>query len=242
MSFSPKNILIIGAGHGLGLGLAKEALKRYPQANIFTTYRREEKASELLSFSIHSKKIDPLKEEEVEKFCEELDTLDLVINAVGMLQTENNFGPEKSLRDMDLSYMTKIFQVNTFVTPLWGKYLKRKFSRDNPSIFSTLSAMVGSIDENKIGGWYSYRASKTALNMYLKTMAIEFERAHLKTTVVALHPGTTRTELSQDFLSGIKHQIWTPETAASNILNVLEGVVNEGGYHFLNWDGRKILS
>ncbi len=239
MNLSPQNILIIGAGHGLGLALALECQRRYPQASIHTTYRRAEKASNLLNSGLVSTKLDPLNETEVESYCEDLPQLDLVINCVGMLSTEN-FGPEKSLRDINIEQLTEVFQVNTFVTPLWAKHLKRKFSKDTTSVFATLSAMVGSIGENEIGGWYGYRASKTALNMFLKTMAIEFERSRLKTSVVAIHPGTTKTELSENFLKGIQHKVWEPAGAAENILNILEKCPGEGTGLFKNWDGRTI--
>lgn len=156
-----------------------------------------------------------------------------------MLEGES-FGPEKSLRDINIDNLTQVFQVNSFVTPLWAKYLKKKFSKESPSIFATLSAMVGSIEENEIGGWYGYRASKTALNMFVKTISIEFERSRLKTSVVAIHPGTTKTELSQNFLKGIKHKVWEPKGAAQNILNVLEKCPEEGTGLFKNWDGRTI--
>lgn len=237
MTFSPKNILIIGAGHGLGLALAQECQFRYPQAKVITTFRRREKADSLFASGLETYQVNPLLEEEVEVFCKELGQLDLVINCVGML-ARVELGPEKSLRDINIDHLTEVFQVNSFVTPLWAKYLKKSFSKESPSVFATLSAMVGSIGENEIGGWYGYRASKTALNMFLKTISIEFERSRLKTSVVAIHPGTTKTELSEKFLKGVQHQIWEPEGAAKNILNVLESCPNEGTGLFKNWDGR----
>lgn len=239
MNFNPQNILIIGAGHGLGLALSLECQRRYPQAKIHTTYRREEKASHLLKLDLASTQLDPLKEAEVESFCKSLPQLDLVINCVGMLSNDE-FGPEKSLRDIDIDQLTHVFQVNSFITPLWAKYLKSKFSKETASVFATLSAMVGSIGENEIGGWYGYRASKTALNMFLKTISIEFERSRLKTSVVAIHPGTTKTSLSENFLKGVQHKVWEPEGAANNILNTLERCPIEGTGLFKNWDGRTI--
>lgn len=239
MNYTPKNILIIGAGHGIGLALALECINRYPKAKVHGTYRLKEKAQGLLSSSIEANKVNPLVEEEVEDFCKSLTHLDLVINCVGKLSASEK-GPEKSLRDIDIEHLTEVFQVNSFVTPLWAKYLKTKLSKETPSVFATLSAMVGSISENEIGGWYGYRASKTALNMFIKTIAIEYERSRLKTSVVAIHPGTTRTELSENFLKGVQHKIWEPDGAAKNILNVLESCPQVGTGLFKNWDGRTI--
>lgn len=241
MNFQPQSVLIIGAGHGLGLALALECQSRYPGAKIFTTFRLLEKASELINSDLVSKQVDPLNEDQIKTFCEGLPQLDLVINSVGMLSNEN-FGPEKSLRDINIENLTHIFQVNSFVTPLWAKYLKKKFSKNDNSVFATLSAMVGSIGENEIGGWYGYRASKTALNMFLKTISIEFKRSQLLTSVVAIHPGTTKTELSSNFLKGVQHKVWEPSAAAQNILNVLESCPSEGTGLFKNWDGRTIAN
>lgn len=240
MTMKVKNILVIGAGHGLGLGLVKECLSRYEGGEVFATYRLPEKAQELLALSVNTFQIDPLSEESVADYVKTLPQMDIVINCVGVLHN-NDFGPEKSLRDINIEHLTTQFQVNSMVTPLWGKYLKRSFSKDTASVFATLSAMVGSIGENEVGGWYGYRASKTALNMFIKTMAIELERSGHKTSVVAIHPGTAHTDLSRPFVTGVKHKVWQPQEAASNILKVLEACPDEGTGIFKNWDGRTIL-
>lgn len=239
MTFGPNRILVIGAGRGLGFALVEECLRRFPQAEVLGTYRRRDRAQQLLKSSASSFQIDPINESEVAEFVDKLGGVDLFINAVGVLHDEV-VQPEKSLKDISIEKLTYEFQVNAFITPLWGKYLKKKLSTETPSVFATLSAMVGSIGENEIGGWYGYRASKTALNMFLKTMAIEFERSRLKTSVVGIHPGTTYTGLSEPFLKGIKHKVWEPDQAAQNILNVLVNCPKEGTGLFKNWDGRTI--
>lgn len=236
---SPKKILIVGGGHGLGLGLVSASKKRYPDSQVFVTYRRFEKAGELLSLDVSASQVDPLIEEEVSRFCEEHDQFDLVINCVGFLHDEET-KPEKSLRDINIDDLLKNFTINSIVTPLWAKHLKSKFSKSDDSVFATLSAMVGSIEENGVGGWYGYRASKAALNMFIKTIAIEFTRSRLKTSVIAIHPGTAFTELSKPFSGGVKHKIWEPAEAGENILKVLESCPEQGSGLFKNWDGRKI--
>jgi NAD(P)-dependent dehydrogenase (short-subunit alcohol dehydrogenase family) len=184
-------------------------------------------------------KLDPINEIEISAFCEGHAQFDLVINCVGFLHDQET-QPEKSLRDINIADLQKNFLINSIVTPLWAKYLKRKFSKTDASVFATLSAMVGSIEENQIGGWYGYRASKAALNMFIKNIAIEFERSRLKTSVISIHPGTTHTDLSEPFSQGVKHKVWQPVEAAENILNVLESCSEEGSGLFKNWDGRKI--
>ncbi len=239
MTLSPDRILIIGGGHGLGFALVEECLRRFPQSEVLATYRREDFALPLLNSKATRFKIDPLNETEVEAFCRDLGQIDLFINAIGVLH-DDKVQPEKSLKDISIEKLTYEFQVNAFITPLWAKYLKKKFSQSTISVFATLSAMVGSIGENEIGGWYGYRASKTALNMFIKNISIEFERSRLKTSVVAIHPGTTHTELSAPFLKGIKHKVWEPNPAANNILDVLLDCPEEGTGLFKNWDGRNI--
>ena len=243
MNLRPQNILIIGAGHGLGLALTQECKKMFPTSSIFTTFRRKELSSELMKQDVSKGQIDPLDELKVQNFCESLPQLDLVINCVGTLELEINekiVGPEKSLKDINTDNLVEIFKINSFVTPLWAKFLKSKFSKENPSVFSTLSAMVGSITENEIGGWYGYRASKAALNMFLKNIAIEYTRSRLKTSVVGIHPGTTRTKLSSNYLKSVKHKVWEPNEAAKNIIRVLTSCPAEGTGLFKNWDGRTI--
>lgn len=242
MIFSPKKILIVGGGHGLGLGLVQACLQKYPESKIIVTYRRKDKASELTTIShpnLQIENLNPIEEAEVKEFCQTIDSLDLFINCVGMLDGEG-FGPEKSLKEINVKNLAEVFQVNAFISPLWAKYLKSKFSRETESIFAALSAMVGSIEENQIGGWYGYRASKAALNMFMKNISIEFKRANLKTSVIAIHPGTTETELSKKYLKGVSHKVWKPKDAAFNILNTLEVSREEGTGLFKNWDGRKI--
>jgi NAD(P)-dependent dehydrogenase (short-subunit alcohol dehydrogenase family) len=242
--------LIFGGGHGIGLSLVKNLLSDVK--NVWVTYRKLDQAQELLRLkdqyhdSLHLFQVDPLKEKELESFFAELkeglkgDKLDLVVNSIGLLQTELG-GPEKSLREISLEKLVQVFQVNAFVTPLIAKHLKPFFSKSTPSVFATLSAMVGSIGENEMGGWYAYRASKTALNMFIKNIAIEFKRQGLKTSVVSLHPGTTKTQLSEKFIGGIKHKVWEPEETAKNLIKVISTIPPEESGLFLNWDGRTIL-
>ncbi len=237
--FTPRSALVIGGGHGLGLGLVEAIKNRYSDIEIFVTYRDEAKAGKLLLLDVNATKLDPLNEFEIVEFCKCHEKFDLVINSVGFLH-DSETKPEKSLRDINSADLLKNFSINSIVTPLWAKHLKSKFSKKEVSVFATLSAMVGSIGENELGGWYGYRASKAALNMFIKTIAIEFRQSRLKTSVIAIHPGTTHTELSEPFSKNIKHKIWGPVEAANNILNTLEGCLEEGSGLFKNWDGRRI--
>ena len=241
-----KNIIILGAGHGLGFALLEEALNKCPAAKITGTYRNKNHAKDLLDLNKSESRLrvlnySPLDEDSIFPFSEYKDfPPELVINSIGMLHSKD-YGPERSLRDINLKQLTEVFAVNSFITPLILKELRPILKRDSHFIFTSLSAMVGSISDNRLGGWYSYRASKTALNMFIKNASLEFKNSgYRNSSILAVHPGTTETELSKPFLKGIKHKVWQPDGAAINILNTIESAANEGSGLFKNWDGKSL--
>lgn len=230
-----KTILILGAGHGLGLGFVRSALK-FSEANIIATYHNPAKANELLNINderVTPIQLDPLNEVEVEKLAKELSNIDLCINTIGFLHNEQ-YQPEKSLRDINVDQLVHSFKVNTIITPLILKHLKNKFT--DSSAYLVLGAKVGSIADNQMGGWYGYRASKTALNMILKNISIEFKRSKKGIRVLCFHPGTTETELSKPFLAGIKHKVWEVQEASDNLIKLIEKVYPENELFYF-WDG-----
>jgi len=144
----------------------------------------------------------------------------LVIDASGILQGEG-LTPEKSWRDLDIAQMTRAFAVNAIGPALLMKHFLPLLPRQGRSVFATLSARVGSIGDNRLGGWYSYRASKAALNQFMRTAAIELGRRQPAALCVALHPGTVATSLSAPFVkAGLDVQ--TPEQAAERLLDTIE--------------------
>lgn len=229
------NCLIIGAGHGIGFAIVENLMKS-KSCNIQATYR--DSAKNMLSQIEHERIItyqcDPTNEAELTKVSKNLEKVDLLINCVGILGPQGK--PEKSLRDIDISKLEETFRVNSFVTPLIAKVFKSKLNES--ASFVTLSAMVGSISDNHLGGWYGYRASKAALNMFIKTISIELGRLNKGYKVLAIHPGTTETDLSKNFLSGVKHKVWSPKGSAENILKVIED--NKANGQFYNWNGEII--
>jgi NAD(P)-dependent dehydrogenase (short-subunit alcohol dehydrogenase family) len=230
-----KTILVLGAGHGLGLGFVKSALK-FSEANIIATYHNATKAAELINLN-HERvtpiQLDPLNEAEVQTFAKEINNIDLCINTIGFLHNEK-YQPEKSLRDINVDQLVHSFKVNTTITPLILKHFKNKFT--DLSAYLVLGAKVGSIADNQMGGWYGYRASKTALNMMIKNIAIEFKRSKKGIRVLCFHPGTTETELSKPFLAGIKHKVWEVEEASDNLIKLIEKVYPENDLFYF-WDG-----
>ncbi len=228
-----KNVLIVGAGHGIGLGLVQSLIDQFPQAQVFATYRNEERANELLKTSALTKQLDPSNEVELYEYFKTLPDFDLVICTIGALQK-----PEKSLRDISVESLSEAFKVNAAIPMLICKHAKARLNKTSENNLIFLSAMVGSISDNQIGGWYGYRAAKSALNQLIKTASIEYSRAGYKTKLAVIHPGTTETDLSKAFLGNVKHRVWTPIESARNILNVIRELKSTG--EFKNWDGTTI--
>lgn len=146
----------------------------------------------------------------------------LVIVATGLLHADDN-GPEKSLKDFDPAWLARNFAVNAIGPAIVAKHFLPLMPRTGKSVFAALSARVGSISDNKLGGWYGYRASKAALNMLVRTLAIEDKRRNDRGIVVALHPGTVDTALSRPFQGNVQPgRLFDTERAALQLLDVIE--------------------
>lgn len=146
----------------------------------------------------------------------------LVIVATGLLHAGDD-GPEKSLNDLDPAWLSSNFEVNTIGPAIVAKHFLPLMPRTGKSVFAALSARVGSISDNKLGGWYGYRASKAALNMLIRTLAIEDKRRNDRGIVVALHPGTVDTALSRPFQGNVQAgRLFDTERAALQLLDVIE--------------------
>lgn len=165
--------------------------------------------------------------------------LRLVIDATGILEGEGCVA-EKTFRQLNAIEMAQAFAINAIGPALLMRYFLPLLPRAGKSVFATLSARVGSIGDNQIGGWYSYRASKAALNQIVHTAAIELGRSRAEALCVAIHPGTVATRLSQRFAkSGL--DIQSPETAATRILTVLDSLPSNASGGFFDQHGRPIV-
>ncbi|MGB3165900.1 MAG: SDR family NAD(P)-dependent oxidoreductase [Alteraurantiacibacter sp.] len=169
------------------------------------------------------------------------DPPDLVIVATGVLTLPDSTGPERSYRHIDAAAMARMFALNTIGPALVGKHVLPLFPRGRPATFAALSARVGSIGDNRIGGWHSYRASKAALNMLVRNFAIEMARTHKQASIVGLHPGTVDTALSEPFQSNLPEGQLTPaEESATNLMSVLDGIGPEQSGNVFDWKGERI--
>jgi NAD(P)-dependent dehydrogenase (short-subunit alcohol dehydrogenase family) len=166
--------------------------------------------------------------------------LGLVIVATGILHDAHH-RPERSFRELDAAWMAHNYLINTIGPALVAKHFLPLLPKDERSTFAVLSARVGGITDNVLGGWHSYRASKAALNMLIKTFSIELARTHKRAICVALHPGTVATALSEPFQGNVPSaKLFTAERAALQLLDVLDELKPvDSGKHFA-WDGDEI--
>lgn len=167
--------------------------------------------------------------------------LDLVIVATGVLLGPGARMPEKSWRAIDGEAMAEVFAINTIGPALVAKHMLPLMRRDQRAVFAALSARVGSIADNRLGGWHSYRASKAALNMLIRNFAIEFAARNPQGIVVAVHPGTVDTELSRPFQRNVqKGSLLAPEQSAAHILSVLDRLSPSDSGGLFAWSGERI--
>ena len=161
----------------------------------------------------------------------------MFINAAGFLHNDY-FTPEKSTRQITTDYFLTSMMVNTLPTLLFARYLVKQLKHKQPAVFATVSARVGSIEENYLGGWYSYRSSKAALNQVLKTLSIEWRRNLKNVCVAALHPGTTDTGLSRPFQKNVSEKdLFTADQSVAYMMKVIKGLTPEKSGKFWSFDG-----
>ncbi|WP_375204754.1 SDR family NAD(P)-dependent oxidoreductase [Hyphococcus sp.] len=219
--------LVIGASGGIGAAVT-QALENDPQC------------AHVIALSRSRHRLDLTDEDSVAKAAQNIapgDGFDLVFNAAGILEVDGA-GPEKAFKEIDAGAMAKAFAVNAVGTALAFKYFLPMLKRDGRTAFATLSARVGSIGDNRLGGWMSYRASKAALNQIVRCAAIEQSRQNKASVVVALHPGTIQTPLTEKYAKG--RYTASPEECAQNLLGVLERLSPEQSGGFFDYAGEAV--
>ena len=171
---------------------------------------------------------------------QEVGPFDLILVATGLLQGEG-ISPEKNLRALSHQGLAKSFEINAIGPAMTAKYFVPLLRRDEKAVFASLSARVGSISDNRLGGWYAYRASKAALNMILKTLAIEIGRRFKNQVIIGLHPGTVDTGLSKPFQGNVPDgKLFTPEFSAEKLLGVVDGLSGADSGNLFDWAGEQI--
>ncbi|MFZ0407336.1 MAG: SDR family NAD(P)-dependent oxidoreductase [Cyanobium sp.] len=236
--------LVVGGG-GIGRALLQELSVRAPRLQLWCAQRRQFAADDpLLASGLQAFRLDVGDDDSLRQLhqlaLERLKPLRLVIYTAGLLH-EGAMTPEKRLSQVNRPALERSFHVNAWGPLLVAQAVEAALPRDQPVLLASLSARVGSIGDNRLGGWYAYRAAKAAQNQLLTTLAIEWRRRLPLACVTLLHPGTTATELSAPFRSGVPaQQLFSPERAAAQLLDLLECQSPAASGRFLAWDGSAI--
>ena len=234
-----KNVAVIGSSGAIGRAFLDAYIQDKDISNIYSISRTEVKSKDERITNIN---IDVTDEASVKAAASKIgdNSLDRLIVATGILHTEL-FGPEKSIRDIKIENFIKIFSVNTFGPALIGKYFLPLMTKNKKSVIAFLSARVGSISDNKLGGWYSYRASKSALNQIIKNFSIEAKRTNPSGIIIGLQPGTVKSKLSEPFQKNVKKgKLFLPEDSVINLTKVVETVLQNDSGKMFDWEGKEI--
>jgi NAD(P)-dependent dehydrogenase (short-subunit alcohol dehydrogenase family) len=225
-----RSAIIIGSSGGIGGALADQ-LDADGNCRVYRAGRSE------------ALKIDFADESSIDNaartFAEIDVSPDLVVVATGILHRDGK-GPEKSLREIDPEWMMENYRINAVGPMLIAKHFLPLMPRDRRTVFAVLSARVGSISDNKLGGWHSYRASKAALNMLVCNLSIEWQRKNADAIIVGLHPGTVETGLSAPFKGNPATERFAPAKAAVQLLRVLDGLNPAQSGQLFAFDGEMI--
>ena len=242
--------LVIGGTRGIGLALV-EALLANPAYAVVTAAGRtvaDHAALDRLAAAHGARsarlRLDLSDEVGVETAAAELKAttpkLHLLINTAGLLHGDG-LSPERRLSDINPAALAKSYAVNAIGPILVAKHFQSLLAHGERAVLATLSARVGSIGDNRLGGWYAYRAAKAAQNQLMRTAAIELARRARELIVVSLHPGTVETGLSAPFRGNVAaEKLFTPAFAAERLLAVIAGLGRESSGGFYAWDGQPI--
>lgn len=234
---APLNAVVVGASGGIGGALVR-ALGELPETGSVIACARSDRVPGSLYLDLEAEASIAAAAAEVR---DRVGEVDLVIVATGLLHDGPALRPEKSFRALSAESLARAFAVNSTGPALVAKHFLPLLPRDRKAVFAALSARVGSIADNDLGGWYGYRASKAALNMLIRCAAIELARRHPLAACVALHPGTVDTALSAPFQTGVSpERLLGPDLAARRLLEVVDRLDAAGSGRLYAWDGSTI--
>jgi NAD(P)-dependent dehydrogenase (short-subunit alcohol dehydrogenase family) len=241
--------LVQGASRGIGLAFVRRLLDEPAVARLYATCRDPAGAEELQALARGDERLVPLRldlldEDSIRAAAAEVRAqsgrVDLLINCAGLLH-EGDIKPERSLDEIDADHLVKAFRVNALGALLVAKAFEACLRRSRAARFVCLSARVGSIGDNRLGGWYAYRSTKAALNQMIRTLSIQWRRLGRPILCVLLHPGTVATDLSAPFTKNYDPaKVFDADRAARQLLAVLDGLDLEDTGGFFAWDGSPI--
>ncbi len=234
------SVAVVGASGGIGSEMVRQFCALDSVERVFALSRSAPAAA---NSKVTPLPIDLEDETGIEAAASSIEAsapLDAVIVATGLLHSEI-LQPEKRLQDVSADALLASYKINAVGPMLIAKHFLPLLRPRSRTLFAALSARVGSISDNHLGGWASYRASKAALNMLLRTAAIEHRRRRPESIIVALHPGTVDTPLSAPFQDNVPNgKLFTPEFAVQRLLEVMDGLQAEDSGGFFAWDGTAI--
>ncbi len=234
-------VAIIGASGGIGRAMVEQLTQRADIEKIYALSRSE---AAFDSEKVQVMSLDLAREDSIRAAATEISAtgaLDQVILTTGILSEGGALKPEKSLRQQDRDAFETVFAINTIGPALVAKHFIPIMPRKGRAVFAALSARVGSISDNRIGGWHAYRASKAALNMLIRNYAIEQARRNDQFIAVSLHPGTVDTALSKPFQSGVpEKQLFSPDQSAAYLLVVIDALTPDHSGKAFDWAGQEI--
>lgn len=233
--------LVVGASGGIGAAIIKQLLSSSHVGHIIAVSRQtppfyDPRITHLTLDASHEQGRQALKKELAAQ------SIHFFFNAIGILHDQSHqLLPEKRLDQLSAENLAQTMAVNAFTPILLLAALQDSFKGVHPTVIASLSARVGSITDNQLGGWYSYRASKAAHNMLLKTASIELKRLNKHSVVLCLHPGTTDTALSKPFQARVPNgKLFTTTFVAEQLLAVIAQRTPEDSGSFWDWDGKPI--
>ena len=236
------NAVVIGASGGLGRAFTEALLQDPNLGKLLAHWRR----SAAMSYSRAAwQRIDLEDEATLATAADlaesKLGPLHLVIVASGLLHDGGDLQPEKTWRTLEAEALERAYRVNAVGPALLAKHFLPRLDRSRKSAFAVITARVGSISDNQLGGWYAYRASKAAANMLIRTLSIELARRSPGALCVALHPGTVDTDLSKPFQGGVPEgKLFSPARSAGHLLDVLDDLGPGDTGQLYAWDGQRI--
>ena len=248
-----KSAVLIAAGQGgIGGALAKDLLQRFSALQVFATHRSGDHQAPAWAAEYANRlrwlRVDLTDEPGLQRLHTQLASeleqtgsrLRLLFNASGLLHGDR-LQPEKSISQLSMAGLQQSFAVNAFAPALLAQALWPLMKSSGLCVFGSLSARVGSIGDNRLGGWYSYRAAKAAQNQLLRCLAIEWKRSNRQSVCVALHPGTVDTALSAPFRSGVAAESrFSTQRAATQLLDILLALQPADSGRFIAWDGQDV--
>ena len=236
--------LVIGASSGIARAVIEQLLTRTQVSKVDAVSRSF--STKPSGDKVEYYELDSFFESHIKEFIAARKangiTYRYIVCAIGFLHNEVlGIKPEKRLEDIQAEAMKQYFAVNTIIPTLWLKNLPAVIAKNTPTTMAFFSARVGSISDNRLGGWYGYRASKSALNMVIKNAAIEYARRHKQVTLMAYHPGTVDTGLSKPFQANVPQQkLFTPAFSAQCLVEQLTNAQAEHSPYYVDWDAQNI--